>query len=500
MIRLVLAAVAFLAGPAAAAAEGRHATSAGAVEVQRVISGLSVPWAIAFLPDGGYLVTERGGRMLHLRDGGYEVVEGVPAVWAQGQGGLLDVVAARDFASSREIFFTFAEPRGGNTAATALAVARLAEDGGRLENVRVIWRMGDATSSGQHFGSRIVEATDGTLFVTTGDRGERNAAQDLGSHKGKLIRVNRDGSIPSDNPFVGREGALPEIWSWGLRNLQGAALGPDGAVWTAMHGPRGGDEINVHAEAGLNYGWPVQSFGAEYRSGAQVGTAGPVAGMTEPLHWWSDPLDRHRRAFAAADADRGEAGRAVVPLERVEQRHQDARPGRADRVAERAGAAVHVQPIVRRAGHRHEGHRHHREGLVHLPEVDVVAGPAEPRHQRLRRRHRRGGEAARLLGVARMAEQAGAHRQAGGPGVGLAHQHECGRPVGDRRGVGRRHGAVLAEGGLQRRDLLGSGGARLLVLADRGVPDRVVTATGAISAAKVPEAWASRARVSEASA
>jgi aldose sugar dehydrogenase len=286
MIRLVLAAVAFLAGPAAAAAEGRHATSAGAVEVQRVISGLSVPWAIAFLPDGGYLVTERGGRMLHLRDGGYEVVEGVPAVWAQGQGGLLDVVAARDFASSREIFFTFAEPRGGNTAATALAVARLAEDGGRLENVRVIWRMGDPTSSGQHFGSRIVEASDGTLFVTTGDRGDRNAAQDLGSHKGKLIRVNRDGSIPPDNPFVGREGALPEIWSWGLRNLQGAALGPDGAVWTAMHGPRGGDEINVHAEAGLNYGWPVQSFGAEYRSGAQVGTAGPVAGMTEPLHWW----------------------------------------------------------------------------------------------------------------------------------------------------------------------------------------------------------------------
>jgi aldose sugar dehydrogenase len=196
MIRLVLAAVAFLAGPAAAAAEGRHATSAGAVEVQRVISGLSVPWAIAFLPDGGYLVTERGGRMLHLRDGGYEVVEGVPAVWAQGQGGLLDVVAARDFASSREIFFTFAEPRGGNTAATALAVARLAEDGGRLENVRVIWRMGDPTSSGQHFGSRIVEASDGTLFVTTGDRGDRNAAQDLGSHKGKLIRVNRDGSCP----------------------------------------------------------------------------------------------------------------------------------------------------------------------------------------------------------------------------------------------------------------------------------------------------------------
>ncbi|CAN5769907.1 PQQ-dependent sugar dehydrogenase [soil metagenome] len=269
----------------AAAAQERHQTSAGAVEVSRVMSGLSAPWAVAFLPEG-YLVTERGGRLLHVRAGGFTAVEGVPQVRARGQGGLLDVVAARDFAQSREIFLTYAEPRVGGTAGTAAAVARLSGDGGRLENLRVIFRQNDPSGAGQHFGSRIVEAPDGTLFITMGDRGYRDAAQDLASHKGKLIRVGRDGSVPADNPFVGRAGARPEIWSFGLRNLQGAALGPDGALWTVMHGPRGGDEVNRHAQPGLNYGWPLQSFGAEYMTRRQVGTAGPVAGVTDPLYWW----------------------------------------------------------------------------------------------------------------------------------------------------------------------------------------------------------------------
>jgi aldose sugar dehydrogenase len=286
MKRAVLALLASAAVAGATQAEGRYETSVGTVEVERVISGLATPWAIAFLPDGSKLVTERSGRLLLVSESDARAVAGVPDVWANGQGGLLDVVAARDFAVSREIFLTYAEPRDGGEAGTALAVARLAEGEPALEDVRVIWRMADTSGSRQHFGSRIVEAEDGTLFVTTGDRGDRDLAQDLGSHAGKLIRIGRSGEIPSDNPFADGSQGLPEIWSYGLRNLQGIAAGPDGTVWTVMHGPRGGDEVNVHRTPGLNYGWPVQSFGAEYRSGRQIGTAGPVPGMEDPAFVW----------------------------------------------------------------------------------------------------------------------------------------------------------------------------------------------------------------------
>jgi aldose sugar dehydrogenase len=286
MKRAVLALLASAAVAGATQAEGRYETSVGTVEVERVISGLATPWAIAFLPDGSKLVTERSGRLLLVSESDARAVAGVPDVWANGQGGLLDVVAARDFAVSREIFLTYAEPRDGGEAGTALAVARLAEGEPALEDVRVIWRMADTSGSRQHFGSRIVEAEDGTLFVTTGDRCDRDLAQDLGSHAGKLIRIGRSGEIPSDNPFADGSQGLPEIWSYGLRNLQGIAAGPDGTVWTVMHGPRGGDEVNVHRTPGLNYGWPVQSFGAEYRSGRQIGTAGPVPGMEDPAFVW----------------------------------------------------------------------------------------------------------------------------------------------------------------------------------------------------------------------
>jgi glucose/arabinose dehydrogenase len=266
-----------LPGPAAASTSG--------IAVSRMAAGLDVPWAVAFLPDGGFLVTERPGRLSLFRDGERRVLSGLPAVAARGQGGLLDVAVARDFAATGTIFLTFAEPRGGGTAATALAAARLG-DGDRLADVRILWRMEPATASAQHFGSRVVEAPDGTLFVTTGDRGDRNAAQDPANTIGTIVRVNRDNSIPADNPFIGRSGIRPEIWSWGLRNLQGAALGLDGTLWTVMHGPRGGDEVNHHAEPGLNYGWPIQSFGAEYATRRQIGTPGPVEGMTDPVFVW----------------------------------------------------------------------------------------------------------------------------------------------------------------------------------------------------------------------
>lgn len=291
MTRLALAAAALVlaacTGPTGpAGAEGTHETSAGPVEVTRVIDGFEVPWAVAFLPDGGFLVTERPGRLTHVAGGTRRLVAGLPAVHAAGQGGLLDVAVARDFARSREIFLTYAEPRGGGTAATALAAARLNAAGDALEDVRVLWRMQPATGSGQHFGARVVEAPDGTLFVTTGDRGDRDAAQDLTNHIGTIVRINRDGSVPGDNPFVDVPTARSDIWSWGLRNIQGAAIGRDGALWTVMHGPRGGDEVNHHGTPGLNYGWPLQSFGVEYVSRRQVGTPGPVEGVTDPLFWW----------------------------------------------------------------------------------------------------------------------------------------------------------------------------------------------------------------------
>jgi aldose sugar dehydrogenase len=196
------------------------------------------------------------------------------------------VAVARDFETSREIFLTYAEPRGAGTAATALAVGRLSEDGTLLEQVRVVWRMQPATSAGQHFGARVVEGADGTLFATTGDRGDRDQSQDPSNTIGTVVRVNRDGSVPADNPFAQQPGVRGEIWSWGLRNLQGAALDGEGGLWTVMHGPRGGDEVNVHATPGLNYGWPLQSFGVEHASRRQVGTPGQVEGIEDPVFWW----------------------------------------------------------------------------------------------------------------------------------------------------------------------------------------------------------------------
>ncbi len=262
-----------------------HETSAGTLEVTEIASGFDTPWAMAFLPDGRILVTERGGRLNLIADGDAQVIEGLPEVWAYGQGGLLDVMVPRDFDSTGEIFLTYAEPQAGETGNTALTVARLDLDATRLTDLRVLFRQTGPTAAGQHFGSRVVEAADGTLFVTIGDRGERDAAQDTSSHIGTVVRIARDGSIPADNPFVGTDGVLPEIWSYGHRNPQGAALAPDGALWTVEHGPRGGDEVNLIVE-GANFGWPVQSFGAEYGSGAPVGSTEDAEGITAPAWYW----------------------------------------------------------------------------------------------------------------------------------------------------------------------------------------------------------------------
>ncbi|MEX0339760.1 MAG: PQQ-dependent sugar dehydrogenase [Arenibacterium sp.] len=261
-------------------------TSIGAVTLTRMLGGLNQPWAVDVLPDGGFVVTERSGALLHATATGELLrVTGVPKVVARGQGGLLDVTVARDFEASREIFLSYSGPgRGG--AATTLAIARLSDDGKRLENMRAVFQANPVMGGGRHFGSRVVEARDGTLFLTLGDRGDRPSAQDLGSHNGSVIRINRDGSVPVDNPFVGRAGILPEIWSYGHRNMQGAALDRGGNLVTVEHGARGGDEVN-RPQAGANYGWPVISYGVHY-SGAKIGDGTSKPGLEQPAYYW-DP-------------------------------------------------------------------------------------------------------------------------------------------------------------------------------------------------------------------
>lgn len=260
-------------------------TSAGSVRVTEMLGGLDTPWAVGILPDESFLVTEREGELLYVKDGKSQRVSGVPKVAASGQGGLLDVTIARDFSNSREVFLTYSK-RQSSGAGTAVAVARLSENGKRLTNQRVIFEAVPGGSGGRHFGSRVVEANDGSLFVTLGERGDRPAAQDKSNHMGTVIRINRDGTIPSDNPFVGDPSARPEIWSYGHRNPQGAGLDARGRLWVSEHGAQGGDEVNL-VQPGLNYGWPVISYGKHY-SGQKIGEGTSKPGMEQPEFYW-DP-------------------------------------------------------------------------------------------------------------------------------------------------------------------------------------------------------------------
>ncbi len=259
----------------------------GNVGAETVAKGLEHPWALAFLPDGRILVTERPGRLRVVEKDGRlsKPLGGVPEVAAMGQGGLLDVAIDPQFEENGFIYLSFAEPGAGG-AGTAVARGRLGE--GRLEDVKVIYRQQPKVEGNGHFGSRLVFGKDGKLFITQGDRqGYREQAQDLASGLGKLIRINPDGSIPDDNPFVGKS-ARPEIYSYGHRSMQAAALHPEtGQLWTVEHGARGGDELN-HPEAGKNYGWPVITYGRDY-SGASIGEGTAKEGMEQPVYYW-DPV------------------------------------------------------------------------------------------------------------------------------------------------------------------------------------------------------------------
>lgn len=274
--------------------------SAPKVALAPVATGLTNPWAVAFLPGGQFLVTERPGRMRVVSATGQlgTPLAGVPLVAAGGQGGLLDVVTDSDFARNRRIYFCFSEPSTGGTSgnSTALARATLSADASSLQDVRVIFSQRPKVQSSLHFGCRIVQTTDGNLFLTLGERYQRKEdAQKLDNHHGKVIRITPDGAVPSDNPFAKRPGALPEIWSYGHRNPQGATLGPDGKLWIHEHGPQGGDEINL-PEPGRNYGWPVVTYGENY-GGGTVGEGTAKVGMEQPLHHWTPSIAPSGMAF-----------------------------------------------------------------------------------------------------------------------------------------------------------------------------------------------------------
>ena len=269
-----------------AIAEAATATERASFRVERLTQGLDRPWSVAFLPDGGFLVTERPGRLRIIDAQGRlreQPVSGLPAIQARGQGGLLDVALHPDFANNAWVYLSYVESGPGGMG-TAVARGRLS--GMQLLDTRVLFRLLPKSGNGRHFGSRLVFDGAGHLFVTLGDRGDRPRAQDLGDHAGSVIRLNEDGSIPADNPFVGRRGIRPEIYSYGHRNIQGATLEPStGRLWTHEHGPQGGDEINL-PEPGVNYGWPVITHGVNYGIGTAIGEGTEKPGMAQALYYW----------------------------------------------------------------------------------------------------------------------------------------------------------------------------------------------------------------------
>lgn len=281
---------------------GQALAQAPAVSTEVVARGLQNAWAVAFIGDGRMLVTERSGRMRVVQADGQlsEPLGGVPRVDAVGQGGLLDLITDRDFANNRRVHFCYSEP-GDTGNSTALASARLSDDASRLEDVKVIFSQKPKVGSRLHFGCRIVQNPDNSLFLTLGDRYQRmKDAQTLDNHHGKVVRLQPDGTPHPANPFLDRAGALPEIWSIGHRNLQGAALGPDGHLWTHEHGPQGGDEVN-RPEAGKNYGWPVITYGENYGGGAIGDGITEKTGLEQPLHHWVPSIAPSGMAFITTD-------------------------------------------------------------------------------------------------------------------------------------------------------------------------------------------------------
>jgi glucose/arabinose dehydrogenase len=291
---------------AMAAAAQEMTSEQGTLEVTPIVTGLEHPWALAFLPDRqGMLVTERAGNLRRVTaDGKLSApISGVPEVWAKGQGGLLDVALSPDFKQDRTVYLSYAEGGGqGDKAGTAVGRGRLSEDLTSLKDFQVIFRQEPKLSVGNHFGSRLVFDREGYLFITLGENNDRPTAQDLDKLQGKVVRIYPDGKVPDDNPFVGQAGVRPEIWSYGHRNPQGAALNPwTGVLWENEHGPQGGDEVNI-IERGKNYGWPLATHGIDY-SGQPIPEAkGTTAeGTVAPHHVWEKSPGLSGLAFYDGD-------------------------------------------------------------------------------------------------------------------------------------------------------------------------------------------------------
>lgn len=333
-----------------------------------VAEGLEHPWAVAFLPDGRHLVTERPGRMRIVQGDGRlgAPLAGLPAVEAAGQGGLLDVVLDSDFARNRQLYFCYSEPGSGADSSknsTALASARLSDDASRLEQVKVLFSQRPKYASALHFGCRIVERmvegkSDGTLFLALGERSRyKEEAQNLKSHLGKIVRIAKDGSVPGDNPFAGRANARPEIWSYGHRNAQGAALGPDGSLWMHEHGPQGGDEVN-RPEAGKNYGWPVITHGENYGGGKIGAGITRKEGMEQPQHYWVPSIAPSGMAFVTSDRYGPQwKGSLVVGSLKFQ---------RLERLTVRSGKVTASEQVLPRLGQRVRDVRQGPDGWLYL--------------------------------------------------------------------------------------------------------------------------------------
>ena len=286
---------------AAFAADGQIIrTDEHTLRVRIVTQGLEHPWGLAFLPDARMLVTEREGRLRSVREGKLDPrpIAGLPPIAAYGQGGLLDVVLHPRYADNGWIYLSYAA-RGPSGVGTEVLRARLKDD--RLIDTQVIFRMEPKADGGLHFGSRLVFDRQGMLFVTLGERGDKDRAQRLDEHLGKIVRLHDDGRVPNDNPFRARPGARPEIYSLGNRNVQGAALHPaTGELWAHEHGPQGGDELNV-IRAGVNYGWPIITYGRNYGIGTRIGEGTHKPGMAQPLHYWVPSIAPSGMAFYTGD-------------------------------------------------------------------------------------------------------------------------------------------------------------------------------------------------------
>jgi glucose/arabinose dehydrogenase len=305
-LALAAAPLALIAATPALAVDETFDSQAGQIRVTTFADGLVNPWAIAFLPQGGMLVTEKQGNLRVIGDDGSlgEPISGLPEVDARGQGGLLDVALDPDFQQNRMVYVSYAEAgEGGN--GTAVARGALNADMTALENVEVIFQQMPKVDSTKHFGSRLVFDGEGHLYVTMGERSDaefRGQAQDLNSHLGKIVRINPDGSVPEDNPFVGQDGAKPEIFALGVRNVQAAAINPtSGALWEIEHGPRGGDELNIIA-AGQNYGWPLATLGVEYSGDPLNGATERREGMVDAIYSWTPVIAPSGMMFYDGDA------------------------------------------------------------------------------------------------------------------------------------------------------------------------------------------------------